>query len=224
MKKIIIILMAVVITVSLAACGKADNGSVSNASDADRNAAALDGVTENDAADNTDRQDNLTEEGTKTLVVYFSATGTTKGVAETIASNVQADIFEIVPQEPYTAADLDWHDNSSRSTMEMNDSSSRPDISGTVENMAQYEIVFIGYPIWWGEAPRVVSTFMESCSFEGKTVIPFCTSSSSGIGSSGRNLENLTSGATWMEGRRFSGGASADDILSWIDGLGLECE
>ena len=171
MKKIIVILMAAVITVSLAACGKTDNGSTSKTSDADRNAAALDGVTEmdtekdndlqtdsdmktstdnseteNNAADNTASQDNLTaSEGAKTLVVYFSATGTTKEVAETIANNAKADIFEIVPQEPYTAADLDWHDDNSRSTIEMNDSSSRPDISGTVENMAQYEIVFIGY-------------------------------------------------------------------------------
>ncbi len=174
-----------------------------------------------DSTDAADSQDVPDEEGSKILVAYFSATGTTKGVAEIIAGNMGADIYEIVPQEPYTDADLDWHDDSSRSTTEMNDSSSRPEINGAVEDMEQYDIVFIGYPIWWGEAPRIVSTFMESYSFEGKTLIPFCTSSSSGLGSSGKNLEELTDGAQWMEGMRFGGGASEADVQEWIEGLGL---
>ena len=180
--------------------------------------AALTGTDSTDAAGS---QDVPAAEGSKVLVAYFSATGTTKGVAEIIAENMGADMYEIVPQEPYTDADLNWHDDKSRSTIEMNDRSSRPEISGAVEDMEQYDIVFIGYPIWWGEAPRIVSTFMESYSFEGKTVIPFCTSSSSGLGSSGRNLEELTDGAQWLEGKRFGGGASEEEIQTWIEGLDL---
>ena len=178
-------------------------------------------LTDTDGTGAADIQDVPDEEGSKVLVAYFSATGTTKGVAEIIAENMGADMYEIVPQEPYTDADLDWHDDKSRSTIEMNDSSSRPEIDGAVEDMEQYTTVFIGYPIWWGEAPRIVSTFMENYSFEGKTVIPFCTSSSSGLGSSGRNLEKLTDGAQWLEGRRFGGGASEADVQAWIEGLDL---
>lgn len=178
-------------------------------------------LTDTDGTGAADIQGVPEEEGSKVLVVYFSATGTTKGIAEIIAENMGADIYEIVPREPYTDADLNWHDDKSRSTIEMNDSSSRPEIDGAVEDMEQYDVVFAGYPIWWGEAPRIVSTFMESYSFEGKTVIPFCTSSSSGLGSSGRNLEKLTDGAKWLEGRRFGGGASEADVQAWIEGLDL---
>lgn len=160
-------------------------------------------------------------QGSKVLVAYFSATGTTKGVAEHIANGLQADIYEIVPEEPYTDADLDYGDNNSRSTIEMNDASFRPAISGSVENMEQYDVVFIGYPIWWGEAPRIVSTFVESYDFAGKTVVPFCTSGGSGVGSSATNLEALTGGATWMEGRRLGGSDSQDTVMEWVNGLDL---
>lgn len=155
------------------------------------------------------------------LVVYFSATGTTKGVAEKIAHGTNADIYEITPETPYTDADLNYHDNKSRSTLEMNDESARPAISGSVENMEQYDIIFVGYPIWWGEAPRILCTFVESYDFTGKTVVPFCTSASSGVGSSATNLEKLTSGANWLSGKRFSGGESADTVMDWVNGLNL---
>lgn len=161
-------------------------------------------------------------EETKVLVAYFSATNTTEGVAQTIANGLNADLYEIVPEEPYTDADLDYHDNNSRSTLEMNDPAARPAILGSVENMEQYDIVFIGYPIWWGDAPRIVSTFMESYDFSGKTIIPFCTSGGSGIGSSASNLEELTSGATWLDGQRLHGGDSENTVMEWINGLGLD--
>lgn len=160
-------------------------------------------------------------EGRKVLVAYFSATNTTEGVAEHIANGLSADIYEIVPEEPYTDADLNYNDNNSRTTIEMNDPSARPAISGSVENMDQYDIVFIGYPIWWGEAPRIVSTFVESYDFSGKTIVPFCTSGGSGIGSSASNLEQLTSGATWLDGRRLNGSDSLDTVMEWVDSLGL---
>ncbi len=160
-------------------------------------------------------------EGAKVLVAYFSATNTTEGVAEHIANGLNADLYEIVPEEPYTEADLNYNDDNSRSTIEMNDPSARPAISGSVENMEQYDIVFIGYPIWWGEAPRIVSTFMESYDFSGKTIVPFCTSGSSGIGSSDSNLEQLTSGADWLAGRRLNGSDSEETVMEWVNGLGL---
>lgn len=160
-------------------------------------------------------------EGTKVLVVYFSATNTTEGVAEHIANGLNADIYEIVPKDPYTDADLNYNDNNSRTTIEMNDPNARPAISGSVENMEQYDIIFVGYPIWWGEAPRIVSTFMESYDFSGKTIVPFCTSGGSGIGSSASNLERLTSGATWLDGRRLNGSDSQDTVMEWVNSLDL---
>jgi len=157
----------------------------------------------------------------KVLVAYFSATHTTQGVAEKLAQGLNADLYEIVPAEPYTSADLNYSDNNSRSTLEMSDPTARPAISGSVENMEQYDIVFLGYPIWWGDAPRIMSTFVESYDFSGKTVVPFCTSGGSGIGSSASNLEQLAGSGTWLEGRRFSGSDSQETILNWANGLGI---
>lgn len=181
--------------------------------------------------ENTDVSESQPEETdasnvqeSKVLVAYFSATGTTEGVAEHIANGLNADIYEIVPEEPYTDADLDYNDNNSRTTIEMNDPDTRPAISGSVENMEQYTIVFIGYPIWWGEAPRIVSTFVESYDFSGKTIVPFCTSGGSGMGSSATNLEQLTSGAEWLSGKRLSGSDSQDTVMEWVNGLGLDFE
>ena len=160
-------------------------------------------------------------EDVKVLVVYFSATNTTKGVAKKIANGIDADLYEIVPEVPYTSADLNYNNPDSRANKEMNDSNARPAISGSVENMEQYDIVFIGYPIWWGQAPKIMCTFMESYDFSGKTIVPFCTSGSSGIGSSATNLQSLTNGAIWVPGRRFSGSASQNTIMEWVRGLGL---
>ena len=157
----------------------------------------------------------------KVLVAYFSATNTTKPLAEYIANGLDADIYEIVPETPYTSADLNYSNSSSRTTIEMNDSNARPAISGSVDNMEQYDIVFIGYPIWWGQAPRIISTFLESYDFNGKTIVPFCTSGSSGIGSSATNLHSLTNSAAWLDGRRFSGGTSSSTMIEWVNGLNL---
>lgn len=167
-------------------------------------------------------QESTAASGNKVLVAYFSATHTTEGVAEKIAEGLHADLYEIVPEQPYTDADLNYNDNNSRSTLEMADASVRPAISGSVENMDQYDVVFIGYPIWWGEAPRILSTFVESYDFSGKTIVPFCTSGGSGIGSSASNLEQLTGGATWLSGQRLKGSDSEDTIMEWVNGLGLD--
>jgi len=162
----------------------------------------------------------------KVLVAYFSATNNTEGVAEKIVDVLgsdKADLYEIVPAVPYTSADLNYNSDC-RANREQNDPSARPEIAGTstVSNMDEYDVVFLGYPIWWGEAPRIISTFLESCDFEGKTIVPFCTSGSSGIGSSATDLHSLTTGADWLDGQRFSGSANEGDVTAWVDGLGLD--
>ena len=153
------------------------------------------------------------------LVAVFSATGTTKGVAEKIAAIENADHYEIKAAREYTAADLNWNDRNSRSTKEQNDGSVRPEIGSERISLDGYEKIYIGYPIWWGEEPRIMDTFVESYDFGGITMIPFCTSSSSGIGRSGKNLADNAKSGTWLDGRRFSGGVSESELRSWINGL-----
>ncbi len=171
--------------------------------------------------ENTDSDDTVAK--TNTLVAYFSCTGTTEQIAEYISDGTSADLYEIVAADPYTDEDLDYTDSSSRTTKEQNDSTARPEISGSVEDMSQYDIVFIGYPIWHGQAPRIISTFLESYDFSGKVVVPFCTSHSSGIGSSDTNLHSLCSDSTtWVDGRRFASDASSDEVMEWVNSLNLD--
>ena len=151
----------------------------------------------------------------RTLVAYFSAGGTTAALAERLAKEIGADLFEIKPETPYTSADLDWQDSRSRSSVEMNDRSCRPAISSKVDDMAQYDVIFVGFPIWWYREPSIIDTFMESYDFSGKTVVPFATSGSSGIGSSGSNMQALASGAKVEKGKRFSSGASGGELAGW---------
>ncbi len=158
-------------------------------------------------------------ENKKVLVVVFSATGTTKGVAEKIAAIEDADLYEIKAAQEYTSADLNWNDSDSRSTKEQNDKSARPAIGSEPISLDGYDTVYIGYPIWWGEEPRIMDSFVESYSFDGMTMIPFCTSGGSGIGRSGKNLEENAGSGNWLDGQRFSGSVSESELKSWIDGL-----
>ena len=159
----------------------------------------------------------------KSLIVYFSCTGTTKRIAEYIQENTGADIYRIEPEEPYTAEDLNYGDSSTRATREQNDPSARPAIAGKVENMSRYQNVVIAYPIWWGQAPKIISTFLESYDFSGKTIVPVCTSHSSGIGSSAANLHALTdSTVTWYEGMRFSSETSKEEVAQWLQDSGVK--
>lgn len=158
--------------------------------------------------------------GKRVLVAYYSATNTTKNVAERIASYTGATLFEIVPAQPYSSADLNYRNSSSRVNREHNDSSRRVALaSTTVPNFASYDVVFIGYPIWWGEAAWVLDEFVKNNDFSGKTVVPFCTSISSPLGQSDKNLARLAGTGNWLDGRRFGSRASDADIRSWIDGL-----
>ncbi len=153
------------------------------------------------------------------LVAYFSATGTTKGVAEKIASVTGGDLYEILAKDPYTDEDLNYNDSSSRSTKEQNDKDVRPEIGSEDLSLEGYTTIYLGFPIWWGEEPRILDTFVEKYSFDGITVIPFCTSGGSGIGRSGPNMEALAGSGTWLEGERFSASVSESDLQSWIDEL-----
>lgn len=171
--------------------------------------------------DNGANSDSGESSNGKTLIVYFSASGSTKKVAEQIRENLDADIFEIVPEEKYTSSDLDWTDENSRVSREHNDESLRNVklSKATVDNWKDYDTVLIGYPIWWGVAAWPVDTFVKANDFTGKTVVPFCTSASSGLGDSGKLLENEAKGGNWKNGRRFSSSASSSDIKMWTDSL-----
>ena len=155
----------------------------------------------------------------KTLVVVFSATGTTKGVAEKLAAITGADLYEIIPAEPYTSGDLNYGDSNSRATREHNDKSARPAIGSEKLDLTQYDTIYLGYPIWFGEEPRIMDAFAEQYDFSGKTVIPFCTSGSSGIGRSGQNIAECAGTGIWLEGKRFSGSTTENDLRTWLEGL-----
>jgi len=155
---------------------------------------------------------------TKTLVAYFSATGTTKSVAERLAKVAAADLHEITPVKPYTAADLDWHNKQSRSSVEMADLSSRPAIKDTVSNWSEYDTIFIGFPIWWYTAPTIINTFLEAHNLTGKTIIPFCTSGGSSVDKATTDLKRAYPAATWLQGKTLNGTADSE-LKKWVDSL-----
>ena len=154
----------------------------------------------------------------KILVAYFSASGVTAKVAEKLVKVTEADLFEIKPETPYTNADLNWHDSNSRSTVEMNDRACRPAISSRVERMEQYDVVFVGFPVWWYREPSIIDTFMESYDFSGKKVVPFCTSGGSGLGDAVKNIQELAPGAKVVTGRRLSPGIAESELKTWANG------
>ena len=154
------------------------------------------------------------------LIAYFSCTGTTEGIAEIIAEETGGELHEIIPEDPYTEEDLDYY-SGGRADREQADPNARPAIANAVGNMADYDIIFLGYPIWHGQAPKIIYTFLESYDFSGKTIVPFCTSHSSGIGSSDDNLHPLAPAAEWLNGNRFSGSESAQEIQEWLEDLNL---
>lgn len=170
---------------------------------------------------NPDPTPDPTPSGGRALVVYFSCTNTTKGIADRIVEVTDAATWRINPEVAYTSEDLNYNNSSSRANREQNDPSARPAIKGKCENLADYNVVFLGYPIWWGKAPKVIFTFLESHNLAGKTIIPFCTSHSSGIGSSDTDLHRLAAGAEWEQGRRFSGNESKETIEKWIESMDL---
>ena len=223
MKKTICFMLAVLMLCALAACGAGAQRETAETQAPAAPAAsspAPEAPAPSEAPEPAEQAPADSAEGRRdTLVAYFSATGTTKGVAEKIAAIADADLYEITAAVPYSADDLNYHDRNSRSTKEQNDKSARPEIGSEPLDLSGYTTVYLGFPIWWGEEPRIMDTFVEGCSFDGITVIPFCTSSSSGIGRSGPNMEALAGSGTWLDGKRFSGSVSEADLRSWIEGL-----
>lgn len=153
----------------------------------------------------------------KALVAYFSASGVTAKLAERLADGIGADLFEIRPETPYTDADLNWRNSKSRSSVEMNDRSCRPAISSRVDDMTQYDVVFVGFPVWWYREPSIIDTFMESYDFSGKTVVPFATSGMSAIGDSGKNMQKLANDAKVVSGKRFENSVSTEELKGWAN-------
>ena len=225
-KKLLTLSLAAVIALSLAACGGNDSSADDqNANQTQEEAAPPADTAENAAAPESSGDGAEAADG-NVLVVYYSASGNTETAANYIAQATGGDIFEITPAEPYTSDDLNWTDENSRVSREHEDESLR-DVELTtteVENWDSYDTVFIGYPIWWGIAAWPVDGFVEANDFSGKTVIPFCTSSSSGLSQSGELLAQLAGTGDWQEGQRFRSSASQEDINEWVDSLGLSAE
>lgn len=176
--------------------------------------------TNNNSANNKSNGENNSIENAnsdkKIAVIYFSASGTTKGVAEIISDETGADLIEIVPKEKYTTVDLNWNDSESRTSIECNDSKSRPEIANTI-NVDNYDVIYLGYPIWWGDVPHIILTFMDTYKLDGKTVIPFCTSGGTGISVSMNTLKGYNKNVDWIDGKRLS--SSESEIKNWISSL-----
>lgn len=220
MKKLTALLLSVVLVLSLAACGSA-NKPASSTTQPETSAPTE--QPESSSTAPTESEPETQPETGKTLVIYYSASGNTARVAKDIAEAAGADLFEIVPTEVYTSEDLNWTNPDSRVSREHDDESLRdvPLTTTEVPDWDSYDTVFIGYPIWWGIAAWPVDTFVKNNDFTGKTVIPFATSSSSGMGQSGSLLADMAGTGEWQEGQRFSSGVSSDDVQSWVNGLGL---
>ena len=204
LKKILALSCALLMAVTITACGTSESNNNS------------------ESKQTTEAEKTTQSADTNVLVAYFSATGNTKTVAEQIADVTGGELYEIEPAEPYTSEDLDYNNDDCRANLEMNDDTARPEIAGTIENIEQYDTIYLGYPIWWGNAPRIMNTFVETYDLSGKTMVPFCTSGGSGISTSVDTLQELAGdGITWMEGQRIDRDVSADEISQWIDEMGL---
>lgn len=235
MKRAISVLLSLTMLFSLTACGGNGNSSSQASSSAPESSAVESSSSQPSSSSESEVSSEVSSQapvssqaqdtgsGSSVLVVYYSATGNTAQVAQYIADSTGGDLFEIQPVEPYTDDDLNWTDDNSRVSQEHADESLRDVelVADTVDNWDQYDTVYIGYPIWWGIAAWPVDGFVEANDFSGKTVIPFCTSSSSGLGESGQLLADMAGTGDWQEGQRFRSGASQEDVQSWVEGLGL---
>ncbi len=219
-------LLAGAMTLFLTACGNSQqqqNMELSTSELSSEAALELETSEETTAISSDTGVEETESSGGKTLVVYYSATGNTETVAKVIADATGADLFELEPVEPYSNDDLDWTNDDSRVNREHKNESEQVVelVASTVDNWTEYDTVFIGYPIWWGNAAWPVNGFIETNDFTGKTVIPFCTSSSSELGESGELLEKMAGTGDWQEGQRFRSSASEDDVRAWVEGLGF---
>lgn len=218
MKKIFAGILTAMLMLGVTSCGSSDESADSTVQNNRQNTSSSETASSSESL-----QSENTSTGGKTLVVVYSASGNTKAIADYIVSATGADLFEITPTEPYTSDDLDWTDPDSRVSREHDDESLR-DVeltTTTVESWEDYDTVFIGYPIWWGIAAWPTDTFVKANDFSDKTVIPFCTSSTSGLGESGKLLANEAGTGNWLDGQRFQSRADESEVKEWVDSLGL---
>ena len=239
MKKLFPVLMAFVLVLGLSACGSKNDGEGTSQGTAPESSVQTAGDESNvnegaggagassdtqEAPQTEDPVESPPEEAeAKALVVYFSATGNTKAVAETLAELLDADLYEIVPEQPYTEEDLNYNDRTTRATAEQNDPNARPAIQGSIADFEQYEVVYVGYPIWWGDMPRILYTFFDAYDFSGKAIAPFCTSGGSGLSGTPGTIAELEGGATVLEGLHVSGsaaGGSESSVSQWLADIG----
>lgn len=241
MKKLISVFLAAFVIFSLAACGREEAPSGGTEPEPAVQSTGVEREEENSesslpdeaegketnesvaSADEADTADETEESGVKALVVYFSATGNTKAVAETLAGLQDADIYEIVPEQPYTDEDLNYNDRTTRATAEQNDPDARPAIQGSITDFEQYEVVYVGYPIWWGDMPRILYTFFDTYDFGGKTIAPFCTSGGSGLSGTPGTIAELETGATVLDGLHISDSAADNaegQVSDWLVDIG----
>lgn len=237
MKKGFSVFMILVLVLGLAACGSKNDGEKTDPESSSVQTTEDESIGNADTDETeppSDTQDQGTEvnepaagetdeAGAKVLVVYFSATGNTKAVAETLAGLTGADIYEIVPEQPYTEEDLNYNDRTTRATAEQNDPDARPAIQGSITDFEQYEVVYVGYPIWWGDMPRILYTFFDNYDFDGKTIAPFCTSGGSGLSGTPGTIAELEAGATVLDGLHVGDSAvdnAESQVSDWLSDLG----
>lgn len=204
-KTLLALFLALSLTLGLAACGSTPAPEADNA------------ASDSAPSESTPQ----TEASGGVLVAYFSATGNTEGVAQQLAGLLSADLYAITPAEPYTEEDLDYTNPNSRSQVEGSNPDARPALAGEALDLTGYDTIFLGYPIWNGQAPKLLSTFLETYDCTGKTIVPFCTSGSSGIGASATDLHGLAPSTSWLSGRRFSGTVAASELAEWVSELSL---
>ena len=212
MRRLFVLLLSAFMILALAACGSSEATKASS------------GTSEKSLEGQAIAKENVTQttgQEKHILVAYFSCTGTTKALAQNVADILNADIYEIVPEIPYTANDLNYNDESSRSTVEQKNDAARPALKDGNANIEHYDTIVLAYPIWWGQAPRIIDTFMEHYDFSGKTIVPVCTSGGSDIGSSANYLHGLcAASAKWKDGKRF-GNDNQSELKNWLNSLGL---
>ena len=220
MKKIASIFMVFTLLLSLAACSSNTNNTGTSSASQSSQPNSSQTVGSDDSSTDSESsapESEATQTGSKSLVVYFSWSGNTENVAKSIQSQTDSDIFEIVPATPYS----DDYDAVVDLAQAEQSEDARPAIADSIENIADYDVIYVGYPNWWGDMPMILYTFFDSYDFSGKTIVPFCTSGGSDIGSSATSLEQLTNGATWLDGRRLNGSDSQDTVMEWVNSLDL---